>query len=520
MALPVNISELLSGATVEWERLELKEGNNPLDTVQTICAFANDINNWGGGYVILGVKEKNGRPELPPKGLKTTDIDSIQKEIINLCHHIQPAYFPIIEPVNIEGKTILVVQVPAGEIRPYKAPTSRVKGDNRHRYFIRRGSITKLASAHEERELIAASAHIPYDDRVRPDASVEDIKLPLVQAHLSAIGSALLSQSASLSFEDLCRKMNIAAGPPEFFRPKNIGLMLFNDTPTQFFSCAQIDLVRYQDDTGDDFKEKIFNGPIQQQLQDVLVYIKNVVIAERVQKIPGIARANRTFNYPFDAIEETLANTVYHRSYEDDTPIEIRIWPERIEIISYPGPLPPLNKEKLRAGHIVARKYRNRRIGDFLKELHLTEGRGTGILKIKRAMKENGSPNPIFDTDDDLSYFLTTLPIHPQWAVQVEVQVGGDINRGDNTHEVQVEVQVASRQVQVLIYCYRPQKRRDILSRIGLLSNQSNYKRYVRPLIESMYLELTVPDKPNSKNQQYRTTPAGQEYLATLEGEI
>ena len=71
-----------------------------------------------------------------------------------------------------------------------------------------------------------------------------------------------------------------------------------------------------------------------QQLQDALVYIKNTVIAERVRKIPGQASASRVFNYPFGAIEEALANTVYHRSYEDDSPIEIRVWLDRIEMMS------------------------------------------------------------------------------------------------------------------------------------------------------------------------------------------
>ncbi len=36
---------------------------------------------------------------------------------------------------------------------------------------------------------------------------------------------------------------------------------------------------------------------------------------------------------------------------------------------------------------MIARKYRNRRIGEFLKELKLTEGRNTGVPKIKRALK-------------------------------------------------------------------------------------------------------------------------------------
>lgn len=48
--------------------------------------------------------------------------------------------------------------------------------------------------------------------------------------------------------------------------------------------------------------------------------------------------------------------------------------------------------EALNSDKIVARRYRNRRIGDFLKELDLTEGRCTGIPKMRAAMEKNGSP--------------------------------------------------------------------------------------------------------------------------------
>jgi ATP-dependent DNA helicase RecG len=86
MALPINIDNLLTGQIVEWERLEFKAGWNPEKILQTICAFANDINNWGGGYIIVGIEEENGRPVLPPKGLMPEKIDTIQKELLNLCN--------------------------------------------------------------------------------------------------------------------------------------------------------------------------------------------------------------------------------------------------------------------------------------------------------------------------------------------------------------------------------------------------------------------------------------------------
>ena len=74
--------------------------------------------------------------------------------------------------------------------------------------------------------------------------------------------------------------------------------------------------------------------------------------------------------------------------------------------------MPPLKIEDLNKGSAHVRTYRNRRIGDFLKELHLTEGRCTGVPKIHKAMKKNGSPPAIFETDDESHYFLTILPIH------------------------------------------------------------------------------------------------------------
>ena len=61
---------------------------------------------------------------------------------------------------------------------------------------------------------------------------------------------------------------------------------------------------------------------------------------------------------------------------------------------------------------VSSRRYRNRRIGEFLKELHFTEGRNTGFRKILNAIKENGSPLPEFETDDDRSYFISRLYIH------------------------------------------------------------------------------------------------------------
>ncbi|VVB84922.1 Uncharacterised protein [uncultured archaeon] len=54
---------------------------------------------------------------------------------------------------------------------------------------------------------------------------------------------------------------------------------------------------------------------------------------------------------------------------------------------------------------------------EFLKELDLAEGRGTGIPKIRRKMRENGSPEPKFEFDAGRTYFRVILPAHPQYVV-------------------------------------------------------------------------------------------------------
>ena len=111
MKLPINIKDILSSGKVEWERLEFKAGWNPEDVLHALCAFANDFHNLGGGYIVIGVAEKDGRSVLPPKGLKADQIDEIQKEIIDLGYKIQPFYHPIIAPCVIGDKTILVLWV-------------------------------------------------------------------------------------------------------------------------------------------------------------------------------------------------------------------------------------------------------------------------------------------------------------------------------------------------------------------------------------------------------------------------
>ena len=417
MAIPTNIHTLLSGNVVEWARIEFKESWKPEASLKTITAFANDLDNWGGGYLVIGVEDDHGRPKFPIKGLKLSEVDDILKDLLNKCKLIEPEYLPIAAPVDYDDHTkLIVVWCPGGAVRPYRSPTfftyekGKANPSRENEYWIRKMASTIKPSPQEMNDLFALSNKIPFDDRICHHANMADLNITLIKAYLKEIESSLFSEVDTMDFNRLCVNMGISNSMPEFMKPKNVGLLFFSMEPEKYIPCAQIDVVEFPEGVGgDQINEKVFRGPLHQQLREALQYIQNSVIKERIVKHPDRAEADRFFNYPYAAIEESLANAVYHKAYDVREPIEVRIEKNKIEILSFPGPDRSVTVEALKSYNVFVRRYRNRRIGDFLKELHLTEGRNTGFRKILNALKRNGSPPPEFITDDDHSFFITRL---------------------------------------------------------------------------------------------------------------
>lgn len=410
MGIPTSIKTILSGGVIEWARVEFKTTWDPQASLKTICAFANDIDNWGGGYLVIGVAPgKDGEPaELV--GVPEDRIDAYQKDMVNKCKLIQPGYNPITEVAEYKGKHFIVVWCPGGSVRPYTSPKYMGKKSGDRIPWIRKMASTIEPNNEERRDLYTLANNVPFDDRINHAASISDLNLTLIKNYLKEVGSSLYDQADSMDFIDLCRSMNIVDGPDEYVKPKNVGLLFFSLTPEQWMPYSQIDIVELPDGEGGDvIREHTFRGPIHQQLREALQYLNNAVLSEEVVKLPDAPESQRFFNYPFPALEEALSNAVYHKGYDSREPIEVRVLPDRIEILSHPGADRSISIEGLREFRAVSRRYRNRRVGEFLKELHLTEGRNTGFHKILRALRQNGSPEPRFETDEQRIYFLVTL---------------------------------------------------------------------------------------------------------------
>ena len=192
--LTINLDDLLHCRGVESERVEFKESWDTHRTgpqvVRTICAFANDYHNLNGGYVVIGVGERDGRAELPPAGLSAEDLDAAQKWLRGKCSALDPPYFPVLSPETVDDRLILAVWAPGSDTRAHRAPDRR--GSFRH--WVRLGAETVNAETRPDllRGLLQQTARVPWDDRRASDATVEDLREAKVREYLRDVRRGLL----------------------------------------------------------------------------------------------------------------------------------------------------------------------------------------------------------------------------------------------------------------------------------------------------------------------------------------
>ena len=206
--------------------------------------------------------------------------------------------------------------------------------------------------------------------------------------------------------------------------------------------------------------------------------------------------------------------------------------------------MPPVTNADLQQRRVIARDYRNRRVGDFLKELKLTEGKATGIPLIRDQMSMNGNPEPVFYTDEERTLFLVTLPCHPQWVVTKPVTklsrrdvaellaeplnfqllnrlLDSDISDVvDDIRDLLKGRQVTeslTKSVTMIIelidFLAIARSREEIFRFLGIDNQTKNFNTNIKPLLDFEIVEQTVPDKPRSRNQKYRLTAKGRKLL-------
>lgn len=209
---------------------------------------------------------------------------------------------------------------------------------------------------------------------------------------------------------------------------------------------------------------------------------------------------------PRIALVEFVVNALVHRSLNWNTPIRIFIFDNRIEIHS-PGSLPNgLTVDDITKGTSMPRNLFLFTNANYL--LPYT-GAGSGIV---RALEEN--LDVAFENDEKTHDFLITIQRKQNQTQHQGEQTEHRVEQtehqvGQNEHQVkhQAEHQVTKLtavQKDIVNYCSVPRTAQEILDKIGVYNQSRARKRYIQPLVELGVIEMTNPDKPNTKNQKYR----------------
>lgn len=561
MALPINIEDLLNKRKVESNRIEFKSGWNPDKIYHTICAFATDLENTGGGYILVGVEEENGIAKRPVKGINENDIDRILKEMVGYDAKISPSYLCKVSPEEVDGRTIIVIWAPSGINRPYSVMESVVAKKSIPKFYVRSKSSTIEAKDEVLDEVRELANRVPFDDRGNESIGIEDISGVRVYEHLKSVGSKLVDEFGRKSLLEILDEMDLLVGPAENRHIKNVAAMMFCDYPEKFFPVTQVDIVHFPEGSIENpdvmIEVPAITGPVPKIISDVLSYLRTNVIKQRITKPTDTEKSVKVFNYPYQAFEEAVVNALYHRDYREREPVEITIEPTHVDILSYAGPDRSISAEAIKAAKkLKARRYRNRRLGDFLKELGLTEGRATGIPTIQKHLKLNGNRPAVIETDDNRTYFLLTIPCREDM-----IGLNDADNNNHNTTPISsptisslLENRLANRDLQVYIANIEDfegfkSRLESLISQVYLqvwekaktnqslliadvvllflrLSNENitsgqllsaanvdslyKLKRYIlEPAISAGYIEMSNPDKPTSSKQNYRLTQSG-----------
>lgn len=196
------------------------------------------------------------------------------------------------------------------------------------------------------------------------------------------------------------------------------------------------------------------------------------------------------FDLPIDAVREVVLNALVHRDYSIHTegmPIQVELYSDRLEVSNPGGLYGRLTVDKLGK---VQPDTRNPVLATAMEVLGLTENRYSGIPTVRRAMKQEGKPEPEFI--DTGSEFRVVLRMRAADMVPDE---------GLRSAKSDVYMGTAKEQ-QVLNFCSEPKSRREIAE---MLNVEEYYaaRRYINPLVGAGMLAMTLPDKPRSKDQKY-----------------
>lgn len=418
MTVYIDLDQL---AQRESEQTEWKDSVADVnDVVATLCAFANDLQNLGGGYVVCGAAEEedeHGFPKLVRKGLTARRLKEIERATLACCRdRVSPPLAPLVEEIDADDRQrrILVFLQPAtGAAHTFRRHKEGAK------HFVRVGRSTIEARNGLLRDLLVRKGALePWDRRPCRGATPSDIDLLALRDALERVGlltqertvERYLAEGAQISpfVPSLC----VAEPRSGTLRPRNFTILLFGRAPQRFIPGGYSIYSVYPGvDRGSPIARR---SEMAGTLLDQIRRLHDLLDAEAVTLFDKTDReAPNADRYPRDALEEAMINALAHRDYELVDPSRFVSYRDRIEFIS-PGSLPTgMALHDLREGEVTPR-WRNQALAWFLARLQLAQAEGQGIQTIRNTMRAAGCPQPIFNATE--VSVACVLRAHPRAA--------------------------------------------------------------------------------------------------------
>ena len=367
------------------ERKESLRGDSPTRIRQAVCAFANDLaDHRRPGRAFVGVRDDG-----TPTGLDITDELLLQLADIKTDGNIVPPPTLSVDKHVLSGKEVAVVSV-----QPSDSPPVRLRGQ----IWIRVGPRRGIASAQDERILNEKRRHRDphFDAQPVPTASLEDLDLRRFDEEYlpQAVDRAILVANDRSTEERLAAtKMTVSVDDPT---PTVAGLLVLGTRPQDFLPGAYVQFLRIAGtEWGDPIEDEArCDGAVAHlagRLDDKLLAHNRTAV-----DFTSAPVETRRPIYPQAALQQLVRNAVMHRTYEEtNSPVRVYWFDDRIEIASPGGPYGTVTAETFGEPGVV--DYRNPNLSEAMRVLGLVQRYGFGIPTARRALEENGQPEPDFD---------------------------------------------------------------------------------------------------------------------------
>jgi predicted HTH transcriptional regulator len=370
----------------------------------------------------------------------------------------------------------MVVSVPDGLAKPYV--------DHQGRIWVKQGADKRHVTAREEMQRMFQRSGLVYADGVPvAGSSPADIDEKAFTAYFQRrFGQR--PEYAGQGLEQLLQNLGLSDGG----ELNLAGLLLFGQRPQRLRPALVVKAVCFPGTALTDTRyldSEDIDGTLPEQYQRSFAFIRRNL--RHVQGDRGFNTLGQ-LEIPEQALEELLVNALIHRDHFTSASIRLMVFADRLEIIS-PGHLPDsLSTEAIRRG---ATNRRNPTLTEHAVHLLPYRGLGTGI---PRALRDWPAIDLIDEVAANQFRVVVRRPAAGEGAQQVTPQV----------------TQQVTQQVGTLVRAFSGEhSRQELMDALGLRDRNHFGQAFLLPAIDRGLVEMTLPDKPNSRLQRYRLTPAG-----------